>query len=314
MRGTERQIGIVLLFYLVLLASWQQILAKTASHGDEPPLVLEFIDEEQSLHQLSAEANHLVETSTNSSAADEVLSSITDTQLKQELIKKAFSVEAKKQLDSAQLIILADACLSLGLKGHALDAYRKAIVLNPNNISAHHALAKVTDDKEEQARSYLKSLSTEALTSIADSWFSISGANTSTIAAAMIPYQFAILKEPTNAQLRYQFARRLENAGLRYYADSSKRYLESAVLAKQKFLAGDKSVETLLRDSIESLIRTLAIQGDFDAATKYCHSYISLGYERFSAGDSVRGILRKMQSRRNPFRIVTLATSHGGEV
>ncbi len=323
----KRKLGILLLFYLVQLACSQQAEAKEASRGDEPPLILEFINDQpkldldedllseseaDSLHQLSAETSELVESSTRPAVVDEVLASVADAELKQELIKIAYGTESQKQLDSAQLVNIADACLSLGLKDQALTAYRRAVELNPNSLSAQHALAKATDDKQERARSYLKSVSTEALTSVADSWFAVPGAPSTTIAAAMIPYQFAILKEPTNASLRYQFARRLESAGLSYYAQSSKRYLESAVLAKQKFIAGDKTVEALLRDSIEALIRTLAIQGDFDGATKYCHSYMSLGYERFSAGDSVRGIMRKIQARRNPFRIVALS-QQGGE-
>lgn len=261
-------------------------------------------------HQLQIEEHELLlESSTSSYSAnvEELINSVSDAELKKQLIARAFGESSRKQLDSAQLLSVANAALSLGLKDQALSAYRKAVELDPSSLSAHHALAKASDDSNERVRSFLKSVSTEALTSVADTWFEQKGAGATTIAAAMIPYQFAILKEPNNPYLRYQLARRLELAGLSYYALSTKRYLESAVLAKQKFLAGDKTVEVILRDSIESLIRTLAIQGDFDNATKYCHSYISLGYDRFTAGDSVRGILRKMQSRRNPFRIVSEA-------
>ncbi len=331
-----RKNRIVVLYCLLLGLSQQAGLAETASQGDEPPqLMLEFIDDlspsssmvtgpdvteakniaevtldpnvVETKHQLQVEAHELLlESTTHSYSAnvEELINSINDAELKKQLITRAFGEASRKQLDSAQLLSVADAALSLGLKDQALSAYRKAVELDPNSLSAHHALAKASTDTNERARSFLKSVNTEALTSIADTWFELKGANATTIAAAMIPYQFAILKEPNNPQLRYQFARRLERAGLSYYSLSTKRYLESAVLAKQKFIAGDKSVEVLLRDSIESLIRTLAIQGDFDSATKYCHSYISLGYDRFATGDSVRGILRKMQSRRNPFRII----------
>ncbi len=320
MRGLYR---IVVLYCLSLLAQCA-VQAETASRGDEPPqLILEFIDDKattsssivtqasavapaaevarlETKHQLQIEEIDLV--LEKSSAAQGLIDSVSDAELKKQLIEKAFTGSARKHLDAAQLLSVADAALSLGLKEQALSAYRQAIELDPKSLDAHHALAQATDDSDERARNYLKSVSTEALISVADTWFELKGASATTIAAAMVPYQFAILKEPSNPHLRYQLARRLEKAGLSYYSLSAKRYLESAVLAKQQFLAGDKSVELLLRDSIESLIRTLAIQGDFVTATKYCESYISLGYERFAAGDSVRGILRKMQARRNPFR------------
>jgi|GEM_PF-5329975 len=324
MRGLSKPIVVLYCLSLFFQCAAQ---AETASRGDEPPqLILEFIDDVQSpavsgadplalpddlssaadaKHQLRVEEQEIVLEDTKLSAeAAELINSISDKNTKQELISRAFAASSQKQQDAAQLIAVANAALSLGLKDQALSAYRKAIELNPNSLDAHHALASTTSDSNERARSYLKSVSSAALTSIADTWFEASQANASTIAAAMIPYQFAILKEPANAELRYRFARKLERAGLSYYALAAKRYLEAAVLAKQKFLAGDKTVENMLRDSVESLIRTLAIQGDFDGAAKYCHSYISLGYERFSAGDSVRGILRKMQARRNPFRII----------
>ncbi len=293
------------------------LLASLVAEADE--LELKFIEEkfgpeQTELHKLRAQQDELVLETTNSAELETFLASIAEPELKKEILSR---VSGDNRLrDSAQLLSFGDAALSLGLKSQALSAFRKALELDPKSLNAYYALAKVTDDREEKSRCYLKSLSTEALTNVADAWFGAANKSltevgslnartqvpsSTTIAAAMIPYQFAILKEPSNAALRYQFARKLESAGLSYYDHASKRYLEAAALAKQKFLAGDKSVESLLRDSIESLIRTLSIQGDFEQAVKYCHSYMALGYEKFTDGDSIRGVLRRVQVRRNPF-------------
>ncbi len=261
----------------------------------EKELELEILEEEET-HKLSAE-EIVLDKNIYSSSVETLVSELSSVEQRQKILDLAFGASGRSQLDAAQLLSLGRACEQQGLKELALKAYRQAINLDGTNLSAYQALANSSQDPQEKIKNHLKSLSREALISVGDAWFD----NKSTV-AAMIPYQFAILKEPNNPYLRYKFARKLEEAGFSYYALSAKRYLEAAAIAKQKFLAGDKSVEVLLRDSVEALIRTLAIQGDFDAATKYCHSYISLGYERFIEGDSVRGILRKIQAKHNPFK------------
>jgi hypothetical protein len=90
--------------------------------------------------------------------------------------------------------------------------------------------------------------------------------------------------------------------GFSYYTLSAKRYLESAVLAKNQYLSGNLLAENTLRTATESLIRILSQQGDEQMAIKYCQSYIDLGFRRFTDGKPIVAVIKELQAHQNPFR------------
>lgn len=216
---------------------------------------------------------------------------------------QAFQEEKQSKLDAAELEVLGDALAESGHKDEALDAFRKSLELNPENLNANMGLAQNTDDKKEKLANYLKVVKTQALVEIGDSWLEagVNSNNPKTISAALTSLQYAVLKEPLNPNLRYRYAKALERAGEDNYPKAAKRYLEAAAISKKKLLFGEKQVEPLLRNSLESLIRVLCLQGDFNSANKYCQSYMALGYKKFLKGDPIAAIQKNIKSNKNPF-------------
>lgn len=180
---------------------------------------------------------------------------------------------------------------------------KKAIDEDPQNLNAHLGLARIQEDNKEKLEHYLSSISDEALLAIGDAWFiqAQEKGKAKDFAKAMIPFQFVILKDPTNPKHRYRYARMLEDSGSAFFAEASKRYLEAAALAKKLFLSGDKGMQILLRNSTESLIKTLARQGKLDKAAQYCDSYLNLGYKTFVNGTKVLAIVKELNQEKNPF-------------
>ncbi len=180
---------------------------------------------------------------------------------------------------------------------------KTALKEDSENLNAHLNLAKLEEDPQEKLNHYLSSISNEALLAIGDAWFiqAQEKGNSSDFSKAMIPFQFVILKEPSNPEYRYRFARVLEDSGIAFFAQASKRYLEAAALAKQLFLAGDNNMQVLLRNATESLIKTLAMQGRLEEASKYCNSYLNLGFQNFINGKKILAIAKELNQNKNPF-------------
>ena len=231
-------------------------------------------------------------------------------QLKSETFAKVvlsneYKSKALKAADTATLYTLANELEQLGYLEQASSAYRRVLELNPNDLNAKYALAQVSNDPKEKLKNYLGTIQTQALTAIAQSWFEdgMEKQNAKTIAAAFVSYQFSILKDPFNPKLRYEYAQALEQAGYKYFAKAAQRYLEAASLAKRDFAKGTVSIESLLRNSTESLIRLTVSLGDFASAIKYCDSYQGLGFKKFLNGDSIKGIRKQVERRNNPFKL-----------
>lgn len=226
-----------------------------------------------------------------------------------EVIKKIFDDENFKQnnlaqSESASLSFIANKLLSKGEKQLSFQAFAKSLQLNPNNLNAILGLAKTANNKDEQLKFYLKAIDDEALIEVSRAWLA-NGQELSKnqdIAKAFISYQFVILKNPENPYYRYEYAQALETAGFVYFEQATKRYLEAAVLAKKDFLAGDINKKEVLRKSTESLIKLLTKRGAREEAVHYCHSYLTMGFAEFIDGRSIKGVIKEINSNKNPFK------------
>lgn len=263
--------------------------------------------ETSSVHKLSIEKNLSGEfelTQNTPSKTDDFVDNLDREVIDEVLATKEFEENKKEKLDAANLQIIADALVKAGYKDEALNAYRESVKIDPKNMGSRMGIAQTTTDKKEKLENYLKTVKTEALVSIGDAWLEngLNDSNPKTVSAALVSLQYAVLKEPLNAALRYKYAKALEKGGEDYFSQASKRYLEAAAISKKQFNNGEKLVEPLFRNSIESLIRLLSIQGEFKRASKYCKSYLSMGYKKFLTGDPIAAIQKSVKHNKNPFR------------
>lgn len=198
-----------------------------------------------------------------------------------------------------------DSATNKTFQEETIDSYRKAVELDPQNINVRLRLAKLTNDPKEKLENYLASLSDEALLAVGNIWFNegYQNGDLKTMAKALISLQLAVLKNPRNPEYRFNYAQALEKFG-QNSKETSRRYLEAAALAKNEYLAGNKSSESLLRNATEALIRVLVLDGDFESAAKYCTAYLNLGFTKFLNGKATLAIMKEVEASRNPFNIL----------
>ena len=208
--------------------------------------------------------------------------------------------EILTKLDIVALEQIAQILNSQGDTSSAELAYRRILSLDPSNNKALIQLAELTDDPEEKTKNYLQALDQRSLEALANSW--AQDKKPDSPAKAILMRQISILKDPHNPELRLKCAQLYESMGFSYYTLSAKRYLESAVLAKNQYLSGNLLAEDTLRTATESLIRILSQQGDEQMAIKYCQSYIDLGFRRFTDGKPIVAVIKELQAHQNPFR------------
>lgn len=301
------------------IAPWQAVSEQHCANGDDMQFHDSLADdlvanlpkpaqiklETEDLHLLSAEASdHKVYTITQTKSEidkfieglDDSLAAVIEADIK-------FQEETFHKIDSASLTHLADTLAEKGHSEEALAAYRRALELNAENINAKLGLAETTQDETEKLTNYLASVSDKALLEIGSHWFEqgYQAHDLKSVAKALVSFQFAVLKNPKNPEYRYRYAQVLERSGADFWSQATKRYLEAAALAKLEYLAGNKTIEPLLRGSTESLIRVLSVQGDFDNAAKYCAAYMNLGFKKFIDGKPVLAVLKEVEANRNPF-------------
>lgn len=256
-------------------------------------------------HQLSIQANDMFyyDFSNEKTASEKFVDDLDPALVRKVINKNEYQRESFNRAESGNLYLIAEALVNHGYNDKALDAYRKAIEINPNNTEARLALAEHTTDAQEKVSNYIKTFDTTALLTVGQEWLKagLDKSNSKVIEAALVAYQFSILKEPVNPKLRYEYGSALEKAGEDYYEDSAKRFLEAAAISKKKYLNGDLEIEDLMRTSIESLIKILSKQGEFNEASKYCKSYLALGFKKFMGGDPIMAIQKEINSKHNPF-------------
>ncbi len=214
-----------------------------------------------------------------------------------------FIKETHEKIDSAALVNLANLLKEQGLVDEAYKAYQEALSLDAKNNQAYLGIASITSDNQEKLTSYLATINSKALIEIGKTWFKSGENNSSTkqLMQAFIPFQFAILKEPKNPEMRFAYANILKEAGFNFYPEASKRYLEAAALAKELYQKGDLKVEGLMRESAENLIKVVCHLGKQEDAIKYCNSYLNLGFDRFLDGRPVLGLVKEIRFNKNPF-------------
>lgn len=260
----------------------------------------------RTIHQLSAQTNEVafLKSSQGNTQADRFVDGLDATAVK-DLSTETFQQLKAQKIDSSNLKLMGDQLIATGHYQDGLIAYRKALKINPDNLNARLALAENSDNQKEKLRNYIKTFDTDALVQVSDAWMRAGkkAHSTKIIAAALVPLEYAVLKNPIDAQLRSQYARALEEAGEDYYPTASKRHLEAAAIFKKQYLDGDRDSEFGLRESLESAIRLLTWQGNFKKASNYCKSYRKLGFKKFLAGDPVKAIKRSIDKGRNPFRL-----------
>ena len=265
------------------------------------------ISELEEVHELKVEENLVTQTvfSNESTHSEAFLDGLDREIVVDTLDTEEFKKKRLEKIDAANLEIMAEALVDAGHIKEGVDAFRKAVEINPDNTNARLGLAKYTADKKEKLENYIHAVKTDSLVYIGETWLEagIKKNNPKIIAAALVSLQYSVLKEPMNPDLRMKYAQALEKSGQDYYPQASKRYLETAAIAKKDFQNGNKKVEPLLRNSMESLIRLMSIQGNFKDASKYLESYLALGYNHFLGGDSTKGIYKKIRANKNPFRI-----------
>ena len=254
--------------------------------------------------ELSAKIDESIEHQAREGKLDKFVTELDSDTANDLLENEEFQVLNQEKQNSTALVHLADNLVKHGELDEALAAYREALELNPDNHNAQLGLAKLSPDEEESLRNYLSSIDDDALLAVSESWFKQGqeSRDMKSIAKGLVAYQFAILKNPQDASYRYQYAQALDSSGPNFYEQAAQRYLEAAVLAKQEFLAGIETRETLLRDATEALILTKVKQGDFITATKFCNSYLNLGFKKFQSGKSILGLMKELEANRNPFR------------
>ncbi len=256
-------------------------------------------------HMLKAnkKENFLFALTKEDSPVEEFINQLDENISTQILNKENFQKENLSKADSASLNYIADELADLGRNDLAAEAYFKALKTNPENLNAMLGLARNSKDKNEKLKYYLKAIDEEALLSIGKTWFEegLASGDIRKIEQGIIGYQFAVLKNPANPYYRFSFAQALERSGYQNFEQASKRYLEAAVLAKKDYKSGDNSKEDIMRRSTECLIKVLTKKGSQDQAVHYCNSYIGLGYKKFLDGRSIRGIMKELNSNKNPF-------------
>ncbi len=291
------------------LAKWQTVSEQPCVNGDDMQFKDSLTEDlvaalpkpvqtqsELELHQLSV--------TKQKPEIDQFLEKLDDGLVASIETDKEFQEATFRKIDSTSLAHLGDTLAKKGYDQEALAAYRRALELNAENINAKLGLAEITKDETEKLTNYLASVNDKALLEIGSHWFEqgYQSHDLKSIAKALVSFQFAVLKNPKNAEYRYRYAQVLERSGADFWSQATKRYLEAAALAKTEYLAGNKTIEPLLRDSTESLIRVLSAQGDFDNAAKYCATYMNLGFKKFVDGKAVLAILKEMEANRNPFQ------------
>mgnify|MGYP006418931479 CR=1 FL=1 len=271
--------------------------------------------ETEEIHHLSAKIDTGKNHKANKGRLDKFVDKLDSQFVKVLQEDQNYQTESQEKQDSSALLHLAD---TLVIKGHLADglkAYREALKLNPENHDAHLALANASTDQAEKINSYLASVDDDALMAISQNWFQQGqkSHDLKSIAKGLVAYQFAVLKNPQQAQYRFDYAKALEQSGPAFYEQAAKRYLEAAALAKKQYLAGLDSTELLLRDSTEALIHIHSLRGDFPLAAKYCNSYINLGFKKFQNGKAILAIMKEIEANRNPFKL-ELAYIGGSEL
>lgn len=198
------------------------------------------------------------------------------------------------RLDSVSLSNIASSLQSKGLIQESKSAYQEALGLDSNNLIAHLGLARISEDPDQKIQHYLAGIETNSLIELGDLWFgrAYQSKDFKSANQALIPFQMAVLKDPKNPEFRFKYAKALESLG--NFKLSSKRYLEAAALSK-----GNN--EILLRESTEALIKVLTLDGASELASKYCDSYLGMGYQRFLDGKPILTVRRQIQARLNPF-------------
>jgi tetratricopeptide (TPR) repeat protein len=256
---------------------------------------------DENLHRLTASlANrNLISFMKHKSVAEQFLEDLGEDFFKNEI----FIEETFQKIDSVSLYHIGSELEKRGMDSDANRAYNEALEIDPDNINARLGIARTSSDQEVKVKNYLASLDNQALAEIGKSWYSkgIESNNLQLISQSLIPFQLAVLKNPDLPEPRFDYAQILEQTGPDFLYQASKRYLESAVLAKNKFLAGEEEYKSLLRKSTEALIRTLTVLGDQESALKYCNSYLGLGFSNFLDGRSISSIIKEIKFNRNPF-------------
>lgn len=206
--------------------------------------------------------------------------------------------------DAASLTAVADALVENGKSDDAINAFRKAIEIDPGNYNAKLGLARVAKDDEEKLVNYLETIHEDALLNISQLWFQrgLENKDAKRLSQALISYQLLILKNNSNPVYRLEYAKALEKSGGDYFAQAPKRYLEAAILSKKQYLSGDRTIEKILRAATENLIRVLTLQGQVDSAVKYCNSYKNLGFNKFTNGRSIAAVKKEISVSKNPFK------------
>lgn len=235
--------------------------------------------------------------------AEEFLSNLDKTTVNSLIQSPEFMKRTFEKIDSVTLSHIGDSLNQKGLIEQAYKAYQEALKLDESNSQAHLGIAQTSNNSEEKIINLLATVDSKNLIAIGEDWFAsgIKNLDSKLIAQSFIPFQFAILKEPKNPEMRFAYASILEKAGFDFYAESSKRYLEAAALAKELYQKGDLKNENLMRKSAESLIRTIVYLGDQEKAIKYCNSYLNLGFDRFLDGRPVLALVKEIRFNRNPF-------------
>lgn len=235
--------------------------------------------------------------------AEEFLSNLDTNTVSSLIHNPEFMKRTFEKIDSITLSHIGDSLNKKGLTDEAYKAYQEALKLDSENNQAHLGIAQTSENSDERILNLLATIDSKNLIAIGEDWFAsgIKNLDSKLIAQSFIPFQFAILKEPKNPEMRFAYARILEKAGFDFYAESSKRYLEAAALAKELYQKGDQKHEDLMRKSAESLIRTVVYLGDQEKAIKYCNSYLNLGFDRFLDGRPVLGLVKEIRFNKNPF-------------
>lgn len=262
--------------------------------------------EKESEHQLQiskSDKNFISIANSKPSVTENFLNELDSELTSSIMASPKFIKETHEKIDSVALTNLANLLNEQGLIDEAYKAYQEALSLDAKNNQAYLGIASITSDNQEKLTSYLATIDSKALIEIGKGWFQ-SGekiSSTKQLMQAFIPFQFAILKEPKNPEMRFAYANILKEAGFNFYPEASKRYLEAAALAKELYQKGDLKVEGLMRESAENLIKIVCHLGKQEDAIKYCNSYLNLGFDRFLDGRPILGLVKEIRFNKNPF-------------
>jgi tetratricopeptide (TPR) repeat protein len=253
------------------------------------------------LHKLNASlaTRNLIGFTKHKTAVEEFLEDLDEDFFKEEV----FIEETFQKMDSVSLSHIGAELEKRGKNDDAKRAYAGALDIDPSNINARLGFARISSDKEIKIKNYLASIDNQALVEIGKDWHKtgLDSKNPQLVSQSLVPFQLSVLKNPDSPESRFAYAKILEDSGPEYLYQASKRYLESAVLAKKLFFTGEEEYKSLLRKSTEALIRTLTVLGDQESALKYCNSYMGFGFSNFLDGRSVVSIIKEIKFNRNPF-------------